>query len=232
MNRKKLINTLFIGLLLCSCSNNKNSSSLNNNSQPNQIETPVVIRNYNYSPLDKSFEIKLEEEVLFSFSNSSETRLETTLKANIGYDELLSKINVTIPFFYYKEMSTTVIVLTSEEIGTDISNFYKVGGKVVKHTGGEDPAIGANLYVDGNLFKTIQDDENGKNFDIPFVHKNSTISVGNEGKEYIDLSLLPFDSFKISEEIFNSLNTIKTYVNGQEIEIKEYAPLTFREKDF
>lgn len=142
-----------------------------------------------------------------------------TSKAGISSD--------SIRYVEYNDSQPKLVIIKLED-GMEISDFYFLSGKVVLHSDGETVASGVSLKVDGNVVKTFGSD---RNFDLPPIYKDSIISAYKEGGEFVDASMLPYNDLCFADELATATETRSVTANGQRVELKFIAGVTFRLKD-
>lgn len=160
------------------------------------------------SAADGSFEITV--------SDSSQDGLTTKLGLGEG-----SKSFVYMQ--YGENASTTVIVKCDTDFSID--DYYMLSGKIVLHSDGETAAGGTELRIDGNR---VARDESARDFDVPFVHKDSIISVYKEGYISVDSAFLPYNERCLSEALAETQDLAEVYVNGLRTNLKQVGGVTFR----
>lgn len=191
----------------------------------NNVTLTGMVRTASYAALPET--IFYDKEVKGQADENG--RFEITVPQ--GSDEdYTSKITISSNSFCYIEYedSQSRLVIIKLEEGMQISDFYFLAGKVVLHSDGETVASGASLKVDGNVIKTF---ENDRNFDSAPIYKDSIISAYKEGGEFIDASMIPYNNICFADQLATATETRSITANGQTVELKFIAGVTFRLKD-
>ena len=209
----------------CRDKGNGGNQGGNGGGTSNNVTLNGIVRTLSYDAVQESIlydgEVKAQsdENGRFEISVPPGSNEDYTLKAGISSN--------SFRYIEYENGQLSLVIIKLEE-GMQISDFYFLAGKVVLHSDGETVAPGVALKVDGNVIKTFEDN---RNFDTAPIFKDSIISVYKEGAEFIDASLIPYNDICFADELATVTETRSVIVNGQTVELKLIAGVTFRLKD-
>lgn len=213
-------------LLFAACGDKGNGGNQGGNGGGNHNVTLTgIVRTASYVALQESIlydgqvKAQSDENGRFEISVPSGSNEDYTLKTGISSD--------SFRYIEYENGQLSLVIIKLEE-GMQISDFYFLAGKVVLHSDGETVAPGVALKVDGNVIKTFEDN---RNFDTAPIYKNSIISAYKEGGEFIDASLIAYNDICFADALETATETRSVTVNGQTVELKLIAGVTFRLKD-